>query len=126
MPTFDTTGQTFGGLVIDRSVFRELLPDWKWYLYAAGTVSAGDTNTATISLRYVKDDATTVTLGDTATHNTATSTKKELGPIDLFAEAGVPATENIVVVALHAVKDTGANGTLGPWTLWLRLLPRRQ
>lgn len=126
MPTFDTSGQTFGGVAVDRSVFRELLPDHRWYLYAAGMVSAGDTNTATISLRYVKDDATTVTLGDTATHSTATLTKKELGPIDLFAEAGVPNTENIVVVALHAIKASGANGTLGPWTLWLRLLPRRQ
>lgn len=124
MPTFDTSGQTFGGLVVDRSVFRNLLPDSKWYLYGAGEVNAGDTNTATVSLRYVKDDTTTVNLGST-THNTATATKKTIGPIDLFAAAGVPNTENIVEVVLHAVKNTGANGTLGPWNLWLRLLPSR-
>lgn len=126
MPTFGTSGSTFGGFAVDRSVFRRLLPDYKWYLYAAGLVSAGDTNTATIKLIYVEDTTgTTHDLGS-VTHNTASVVKKALGPIDLFAAAGVPNDEDVVVVRLYAEKDAGVDGTVDTWTVWLRLLPSQQ
>lgn len=125
MPTFGTSKRSFGGLAIDRSVFREKLPDETWVLWAAGLVNAGDTNVATVSLEYQKDDATYVSLG-TVTHNTATTTKKTIGPIDLFANGSVPQkTEDVVMVRVRAVKDTGADGTLENWNLWLELRPRR-
>lgn len=125
MATFGTSTRTFGGLAIDRSVFREKLPDETWVLWAAGWVNAGDTNVATVSLAYQKDDASYVSLG-TVTHNTATATKKTIGPIDLFANGSVPQkTETVVMVRLRAVKDTGADGEVENWTVWLELRPRR-
>lgn len=125
MPTFNTTGRTFSGLAVDRSVFRQRLPDARWFVYAAGWVNAGDTNVATVSLVYEKDDGAQVTLGS-VTHNTATKTKKVMGPFDVFATVGVPAGEQIPVVRLRASKASGADGTIESWVLWLRLLPARQ
>lgn len=125
MSAFGTSGTAFGGGSIDRSVFRTLLPDWKWYVYAAGRVNAGDTNVATVFLQQLEDDGTVNTLGS-VTHNTATTTKKAMGPFDLFATAGVPNTEDIVTLRLFAQKDTGADGAVTDWTIWLRLLPARR
>lgn len=125
MPTFDTTGRTFSGLAVDRSVFQKRLPDARWLVYAAGWVNAGDANVATISLVYEKDDGSQVMLGS-VTHNTGTKTKKVMGPFDVFATVGVPAGEQVPMVRLKAVKSSGADGTIENWTIYLRLLAARQ
>lgn len=125
MPTFNTTGRLFDGIAIDRSVFQKRLPDARWLVYAAGFVNAGDTNVATVSLIYQKDDQTQVTLGS-VTHNTATTVKKVMGPFDVFATVGVPSGEQVPMVRLKAIKASGADGLIENWDIWLRLLPARQ
>lgn len=121
MPTFTTAGRLFDGITVDRSVFQKRLPDARWLVYAAGLVSAGDTNIATVSLYYQKDDTTLVLLGS-VTHNTATPVKKVMGPFDVFATVGVPAGETVPMVRLHAIKNAGTDGTIEAWDLWLRLV----
>lgn len=126
MPTFSSSGRVFGGLSVDRSVFRTLLPDAKWYVYAAGMVDPGDANVATLSLRYVENTTgTTHTLGST-TATGAGLVKFTLGPLDVFGTGGVPGGENVPVLQFHAVKDAGADGTVQAVTLWLRFLPAKQ
>ena len=120
--TFSTAGKLFDGYAVNRSVFRELLPDHRWYLYAAGLVNPNDANTATISLRYQKYDTTTVTLGS-VTQAGSGLVKKSMGPFDLFAVGGVPMTETVVVIRLNAQKSAGVDGTIECWNIWLRLLP---
>lgn len=124
MATFTTAGRILGGKSIDRATLRARLPHARWLLYAAGLVNAGDTNIATLTLRYVKNDGTTVPIGS-VTHNANTLVKKAMGPFDLFATAGVPG-ENIVTVELFGQKNAGADGTARDWTLWTRYLPSRQ
>lgn len=123
MPTFSTSKQRYGGVAIDRSVFREKHPDGQWVLWAAGLVNAGDTNVATVSLEY-QDDSNAFTSIGTVTHNTATTTKKTIGPVDLFAAA--VNTEDVVVVRLCAIKDTGSDGTVECWNIWIEWRPPRQ
>lgn len=126
MPTFDTTGRLFGGVSVDRSVFRELLPDHKWYAYCAGLVNPGDANVATLSLVYVTDTtSTTYTLGST-TKTGSGLVKFHMGPFDVFGTASVPAGEDVPVIRLKAVKDAGVDGTVEAATIWLRYLPRAQ
>ena len=116
---------TFGGLAIDRVTFRELLPDYKWYVYAAGIVYPGDTNTATLTLAYQKDDATYVSLG-TTTKTGASWSKFTIGPLDVFATASVPSTESVVIVRFQAAKNTGVDGLVEAVCIWTRFLPARQ
>lgn len=124
MPTFTTTGKTFGGLSLDRTVFRKLLPDARWMVYAAGWVNPNDANTATISLVYEKDDGSQVTLGST-TQAGSGKVKKGLGPFDVFGTAGVPA-EAIAVVRLMAQKTAGVDGTAEAWTMGYHFLPAQR
>lgn len=123
MATFGTSVQRYGGLAIDRSVFRTKVPDGQWVLWAAGLVNAGDTNVATVSLQY-QDDSNNFTSLGTVTHNTATTTKKTIGPVDLFA--AVTPDEDVVIVRLCAVKDSGADGTIECWNIWVEWRPPRQ
>lgn len=123
--TFSTAGRILGGWSVDRSVFRQRLPDARWYVYAAGLVNPGDANTATLTLRYVKDDGTTVTLGTNASTG-ATLQKRVMGPFSLFGTGGVPAGETVVVIELHGVKSAGVDGTARHWTCWTRYLPSAQ
>lgn len=126
MPTFGTAGRTFGGLSVDRSVFRELLPDARWYVYAAGMVDPGDGNVATLSLIYVEDTTgTTHTLGST-TKTGAGLVKFDMGPFDVFGTSGVPAGEDVPVIQFKAAKDAGVDGTVSAVTLWVRFLPATQ
>jgi len=123
---FSTSGRLFGGVAVDRTVFRELLPDHRWYAYAAGLVDPGDANIATLSLVYVENTtSTTHTLGST-TKTGAGQVKFTLGPFDVFGTAGVPAGEDVPVVRFKAIKDAGVDGAVEAVTLWLRYLPRAQ
>lgn len=122
---FSTTVVGLGGLTIDRVTFRELLPDYKWYVYAAGLVNPGDANVATLDLRYTKDDITTVVLGSTTATGAAWA-KFSLGPFDVFGTATVPNTESIACVRFTAVKDAGATGSVQAVCIWTRFLPARQ
>jgi hypothetical protein len=119
--TFGTSLTLFGGVAVDRDTFRRRLPDARWLAYAAGWVDPGDANTATISLRYEKDDGTTVLLGS-VTQAGAGRVKKLIGPVDVFGTGGVPAGEAVPMVRIAAQKAAGVNGTLENWTLWIRYL----
>lgn len=123
--TFDTSTTVLGGLSIDRFTFRELLPDRRWYVYAAGLVNPADANTATLALVYVKDDMTTVSLGST-TKAGAGWVKFALGPFDVFGTATVPAAESIACVRFTAVKSAGAAGSVEAVCIWTRFLPAKQ
>lgn len=122
MAQFGTVGRRFAGYAIDRNVFRNLLPEDRIFLYAAGAVDPMDGNVATISLRYLTDAGAFVTIG-TTTATGAGFQKKEMGPFDLFATVGVPATEQILLFDLHATKDAGVNGVMYPWNIQVRRLP---
>ena len=122
--TITTTPKLFDAVTVDRSVFRKLLPDARWFAYGSGWVNPGDANTATVELCYEKDDGTIVVLGS-VTQAGAGLVKKQLGPFDVFATAGVPAGETIPSLRLRGAKTAGANGDLANWTVWLRLLPSR-
>jgi hypothetical protein len=122
MAAFGTAGRRFGGYVIDRAVFRELLPEHRILVYAAGIVDPGDGNNATISLRYLTDAIAAVTLG-TVVRSGAGPVKVAMGPFDLFATVGVPAGEQILAIDLHAIKNAGTNGVLWPWNIHIRRLP---
>ena len=123
MPTFSTSLKLLGAYAVDRSIFRERLPDDRWWVYAAGWVDPKDANTATISLRYEKDDGTTILLGS-VTQARAGRVKKSMGPFDVFGTASVPAGETIPIIRLGAQKSAGIDGELDGWTIWVRLLPR--
>lgn len=126
MPTFTTSGKYFGGLAVDRSVFRRLLPDYRWYVYAAGLVNPGDANVATLSLRYQRDSTSTFDTLGSETFTGAGLVKFEMGPYDVFGTAGVPAGETIPIIRFHAAKDAGADGEVAAVTGWVRYLPRQQ
>jgi|SRR5215469_10722215 len=115
----------FGGIAVDRSVFRKLLPDARWLVYAAGLAAAGDANPLTVALSYRSDGGGVTTLGSTTT-SVAALTKVSLGPFDVFATGGVPAGETIPVIRLFASKGVGANGSIVAWNIWLRLLANKQ
>jgi hypothetical protein len=119
--TFDTTGAVFGGLAVDREVFRRRLPDYRWYVYAAGLVDPRDANTATLELVYHLDDNTLVSLGS-ITQAGAGMVKRELGPFDVFNTPGVPAGETIPIVRLRATKTAGVPGEVVAWVIWNRFL----
>lgn len=121
MASFGTSTKTFGGLTVDRRVFRTLLPDNRWLLYAAGLLDPGDSNTATVRLVYQKNDGTVVIL-ETATKVGGGEGKVTLGPVDLYAVPGVP-LEDVAVVRLQFQKDAGADGTCVAWNIWGRLSP---
>ncbi len=121
----DINVNDLGAISVDRAVFRRLLPDDRWYVYAAGRVDPSDNDGVTVELAYVKDDNTAVVLGG-ATWTGAGMLKKALGPFDLFGTVGVPRTENIVVVRLQATKLVASTAEMRDWTLWLRLLPSKQ
>jgi hypothetical protein len=114
-----------GGLVVDRSIFRTVLPDARWFVYAAGLVNPGDGNTATVALQYVKDTGVLVMLGS-ATAVGAGWAKLSMGPFDVFGTAGVPAGETIPAIVMTAQKNAGVNGTLSAWTIWTRFLASKQ
>ena len=125
MPTFPAAGKTYGGLALDRSVWRRKLPDRKWVVYAAGWVNPNDANTATIAIVYEKDDGSQVTLG-TTTQAGAGKVKKTLGPFDLFGTGGVPAGETVPIVRLKFSKNAGVDGTCEAWNLAFDLVPATQ
>jgi hypothetical protein len=122
MATFGTSAKTYGGFAVDRAVFRRLLPDDRWLVYAAGLLSAGDANTATARLVYQKDNGTQIALG-MATTTGSTEVKSRIGPVDLFGTAGVPAGEDVPVIRMQFQKDAGVDGTCLAWNIWLRFLP---
>lgn len=114
---------TLGGCHVDRTVFRKLLPDDRWLIYAAGEVNPGDGNALTITLRYSAANGTLTTLG-TIGPTGAGVTKVAMGPFDVFAT--VPPTDPIPGFVLQAAKAAGVNGTAARWCLWLRLLTRNR
>ncbi len=122
MPTFGTSPVTFGAIAVDRAVFRRLLPDARWLVYAAGWCDPGDGNDAIVELIYERDDESVVVLG-AATFSGAGRSKRLLGPVDLFATSGVPAGEAVPMIRLRARKTAGLDGSLDGWVAWLRLLP---
>lgn len=109
---------------MDRSVFRELQPDDRWWIYGVGWVNPKDANQATIAFMYEKDDGTVVQIG-TVTQSGSGRVKKSMGPFDIFATAGVPAGETIPIIRLAAIKDAGVDGELDGWVVWVRHLPAK-
>jgi hypothetical protein len=114
-----------GGIAVDRSIFRKLLPDARWLVYAAGFAAANDANTLSMSLVYQLDNTTLQQLGVVST-TTAGFIKLSMGPFDVFATGGVPAGETIPVIRLRGIKVAGANGSFVAWNIWLRLLANKQ
>ena len=130
--TFDTAGKLLSGVTLDRSTFRPFLQDgyrstldatlWRgWLVYAWGWVNPNDANTATLALKYEKNDKTVVTLGST-TQAGAGWIKKTMGPFSVLETAGVPQGESVPMVRLHAIKSAGVAGDLENWSIALRLL----
>lgn len=123
-PSVLTGTNAWVGVAVDRATFRKRLKDKRWALYAAGALDNGDANGTTLTLVYVKDDGSLVTLGTpTTVPGGAGFQKIMLGPVDVFGSAGVPAGESVPMLGLTAQKAAGANGALTGWCLWLRLLP---
>ena len=115
----------FGACIMDRSVFRTVLPDFKWYVYAAGLADPGDGNNLHIALVYIKDDTTAVVLG-TGTFSGAGMAKRSIGPFDVFATAGVPPGETLPLIRVAVDKVSGTAATVDAWAIMLRLFPFRQ
>lgn len=122
MPTFGTTPRLFGGYMVDRAEVRRLIPDARWFVYAAGWVDPKDGSTATVEIVYEKDDGSVVVLGS-VTQAGAGRVKVKMGPFDVFAVAGVPGGEEIPSLRLRASKDGGVNGEVDGWCLRLRFFP---
>ena len=123
-----TTPTLLGGFTIPWDVFRPLLPDDRWAIYAAGIVVApGPSVTLTVS--YQKDNGALVPIGTATIAPTASEHKAEIGPFPArgaFAvPLGVPAGENIISVVLGAaLSAAGTAATMKRWTMWLRMTPR--
>ena len=117
-PAFPATN-IWGALAVDRNEFRRIVPDRRWYLYAAGLVHPHDANTATVALQYLDNSGTLTSIG-TVTQAGNAYVKRVMGPFDLFTV--VNNTEAIPVIALTAQKSAGANGSLFGWTMWVRYL----
>lgn len=126
--TFVGGAQAFGGCTVDRRVFRKLLPDDRWYIYAAGIVNPTDANGVTIDLEYIPGSSgaaigAALLLG-TATYVGAGAIKQTLGPFDLYATASK--ADDTPVIRLKATKLVGATCTLSNWNVWVRFLPSKQ
>lgn len=115
---------SFGGVAVDRSVFRRLLPDARWAIYAAGYLETNDGSNATVGLAYQTDAGALVSLG-TVTVSTPGG-KFALGPFDLFGTGGVPNTETVPIIRLTAQKAAGVNGEIMASCVWVRYLPSKQ
>jgi hypothetical protein len=117
-----TTGlalNSFGGITVDRSWSRSMIPNTQWLARAAGFLDPSDANGVTVSLFYQKDNLAVVTLGS-ATFTGAGFVKASLGPFDVFGTGGVP-TETIAAVRLGATKLVGGTAGLTAWTVWIEL-----
>jgi hypothetical protein len=125
-PFSSAAGNVFSrqALAIDRSVFRELLPDARWLVYAAGFLNSSDGNTVTATLTYQDDSTTVVVLGSVS--HAAGWAKKVIGPLDVFGTPGVPTGESVPMIRLHFSKATAGTGECAGWCLWLRLLVSKQ
>jgi len=121
-------GTVYGGLAVDRSIFRKLQQDARWFVYAAGWVKTDGAHAVTLGLQYEKDNAAVVVLGTLVAAATGAYTKRAFGPFDVFGTAGVPAGETIPIVTLTATVAAGGAGTafVRDWNLWVRLLPAKQ
>ena len=125
--TFTTTApvlgtNTFGGVAVDRSVFRKLLKDDRWLIYAAGWVDLNDGNGGTIGLQYVTNAGALVSLGTIGVGGAAG--KFAMGPFEVFT-GGVP-FETIPLIVLTAQKTAGVAGELTCCVIWVRYLPSSQ
>lgn len=119
--------KVFGGVAVDREVFRTLQPDARWLVHAAGWAKGDATHTATIGLQYESDTpGTVVVLGTVVIAASATYSKFRLGPFDVFGTGGVPAGENVPIVTLTGVVAAGGAGTIRSAAIWLRLLAAQQ
>jgi len=119
-------GAMYGGLAVDRSVFRKLMPDARWLVYAAGWINPLDAAGGTVEIVYEKDNAAVVVLGTTAMPGAAGLVKMAVGPFDVFNTATVPQTEIIPIITLKATKAGGVPGALRNWCMWFRFLAPKQ
>lgn len=121
-------GVVYGGLAVDRSVFRMLQPDARWLVYGAGWVNPTDgANGVTITIQYETDaPGTVVVLGTLAVPAGVAYVKRALGPFDIFNTATVPQGETIPIITLKATKLTAGTGELRDWCLWFRFLAPKQ
>jgi len=124
--TTSATMAIMGGWTIPWSELRELMPDDRWALMAAGWLNTPSTG-CSLQLTYQKDDQSQVVLGQL---NFATGfiwSKIRIGP---FAARGdlaptVPQNENTVTFNIQAaVATAGQQLWLRRWTMWLRMSPR--
>lgn len=127
MATVSTTTATIlGGFTIPFDLLRELLPDDRWAVYAAGWVSApGPAVKATIS--YQLDNGSLIPVGSATL---PASGKAEIGPFPVRGQfatpLGVPAGENVIAIVLQGeLVSAGTAADLRRWTMWLRMTPRR-
>jgi hypothetical protein len=117
-------GQFFGGVLVDRSWSRTVLPDRQWVVRAAGFINPTDANGVTIDLNYTSDALATTSLGS-VTLTGAGVVKARLGPFDVFATGGVPSGETIPAIRLRAIKLVSGTATILHWDIWLELRASR-
>jgi len=121
-----TTTTILGGFTLPLATLRDLLPDDRWAIYAAGMVTtAGTLVKATIS--YQLDGGSLIPVGSATL---PASGKAEIGPFPVrgpFATPlGVPTGENIIAIVLQGELVAAGNAAdLRRWTMWLRMTPRR-
>lgn len=118
-----TGGLSLGGVAWDRVVTADYVPGvGRWLVWASGLVDPADANGGTVALVYQKDNLAVVTLVS-GTWTGAGFVKKTIGPVDVFATAGVPAGETLPIVRLVATKATSGTMGLTAWTIWSVWIP---
>jgi hypothetical protein len=113
-----------GGMTIPWGDFRELLPDDRWAVWAAGWAQSAVG--FTLQIAYQQNDTSRVVLGQQNYGAQPTFVKIKLGPFaarGVLAPAGAWQGEYIQSINLAAAVASAGQLNLRRWTLWLRMSP---
>jgi hypothetical protein len=101
---------------------RPLLPDDRWAIYLSGLIQ--NSTVATISLVYVKDDGTRITLAAGSAPASVGYQKFAVGPFP--ARGPLAPTVPLEEIPVWGMDVQFSGGTVNIWgcTLWLRMTPR--
>lgn len=116
----------YGGLIINRQIFRERLPDDNWIAYAAGWADPGDATGMQIDIVYQQDSSATVGLAGGSVALMGVGVQKwSMGPAFVYPPQGpITPKETIACLRLQVTKLVGGVCMIHPpWQIWVRCIP---